>query len=174
MNDLELLNGIEADMEIGFEEKQGLFETFPDIKIEPSLTFTAHNLVKDEFASDEDRNTVTNINSEGANESNSSEDFDVICSNVRRNRRKASAPQRAVQIEFGQAHYLENSSESSQDHNDNVAVKDIQTLDINFHDKEHSYIKDDLDIKDNDELAYDLIQDINEDDIFKDLQEEAG
>lgn len=64
---------------------------------------------------------------------------------------------------------MENSSESSQDNTDSLTFTNIQNLSLKL--KEESL----LDFVEADDLCCeDLLQNITEDDIFKDLQDEAG
>ncbi|KAJ8961691.1 hypothetical protein NQ318_021290 [Aromia moschata] len=62
-----------------------------------------------------------------------------------------------------------NSSESSQDNIDSLNFTTIQNLGVTFNLNETG-----VDFGETDDLGEDLLRDINEDDIFKDLQEEAG
>ncbi|CAG9865360.1 unnamed protein product [Phyllotreta striolata] len=143
-------------------------DVLPDIKLEFSKFELDDNLIKTNFLSDEDSSSEANLVFDLNNESDSSEELDALSKTVRKNRRKASAPQRAVQIENCQSGSMENSSESSQDNTDNLTFTNIQNLSLKL--KEDSL----LDFAETDELCDDLLQNITEEDIFKDLQEEAG
>nr|XP_023018095.1 zinc finger protein 320-like isoform X2 [Leptinotarsa decemlineata] len=158
-------------MESPFEEtcsqKPSLLDSFPYIKNELPKYILDDNLMKSGFTSDEDSFNEPPITFDFNNESDSCEELDSLTKTVRKNRRKASAPQRAIQIESSQTGSIENSSESSQDNTDSLNFGNIQNLSLRM--------KDDslLDFGDSEELCDDLLQNISEDDIFKDLQEEA-
>ncbi|VEN46557.1 unnamed protein product [Callosobruchus maculatus] len=98
-----------------------------------------------------------------------SEDFDPVIKSVRKSRRKALVPQKAVQLDITQKLSLENSSESSQDYADSLRFTCIQnlSLDLSFKNSQE------LDIDDVD-FADDLFRDFAGDNIFKDLEEETG
>ncbi|CAH1993366.1 unnamed protein product [Acanthoscelides obtectus] len=97
------------------------------------------------------------------------EDFDPVIKSVRKSRRKALVPQKAVQVDVSQNLTLENSSESSQDYADSLRFSCIQnlSLDLSFKNSQE------LDIEEV-EFADDLFSDFAGDNIFKDLQEETG
>ncbi|KAG5874606.1 hypothetical protein JTB14_018816 [Gonioctena quinquepunctata] len=122
--------------------------------------------MKNEFTSDEDSFNEPPINFD-LNDSDSCEELDSLTKIVRKNRRKAAAPQRAIQIESSRMGSIENSSESSQDNTDSLNFGSIQNLSLR--------LKDDslLDCVESEEICGDMLQNISEDDIFKDLQEEA-
>ncbi|XP_056644334.1 zinc finger protein draculin-like [Diorhabda sublineata] len=141
-------------------------DILPDIKMEFPKFILDDNLMKNDFLSDEDCSSETHLTFNLNNDSNSSEELDSLTKNVRKNRRKASAPQRAVQIENSQSGSMENSSESSQDNTDSLTFTNIQNLSL----KDESL----LDFGEGDELCDDdLLDKISEDDIFKDLRDEA-
>ncbi|CAH1100136.1 unnamed protein product [Psylliodes chrysocephalus] len=144
----------------------------PNIKMEFPREFPKFvlddNLMKHNFLSDEDSSNEPHLTFDLNNDSDNSEELDSMSKTVRKNRRKASAPQRAVQIESSQSGSMENSSESSQDNTDSLTFTNIQNLSLKL--KEESL----LDFVEADDLCCeDLLQNITEDDIFKDLQDEA-
>ncbi|XP_050502316.1 zinc finger protein 300-like [Diabrotica virgifera virgifera] len=147
-------------------------DELPDIKLEEmKIEFPKFilddNLMKTDFLSDEDSSSEAHLTFDLHHDSDSSEELDSLTKCVRKNRRKAAAPQRAVQIETSQSGSMENSSESSQDNTDTLTFTNIQNLSLKL--KVDSL----LDFGEADELCEDLLQNINEDDIFKDLQDEA-
>lgn len=125
------------------------------IQIKHEMFENCDNFIKTEFISG---HTGSNLN-----DSDSSEDCDALFTKTRRNRRKALLPQRAIQSEACQSNSLGNSSESSQDHTENPSFENngpvLNTLLI--------------DSENTTEMQDELLQDINEENIFKDLQEEA-
>lgn len=128
------------------------------------LLFAEYNEIQD-FSSDESR-----LDSSLAIELVETSDYDESCdlnnklNKLRRNRRKPLLPQKTVQSEISQTESAGTSSECSQDDSQNVI--------INFTDSFIESAGDDhfLDLADGD----DLLQDIDEENIFKGLQEEAG
>ncbi|KAJ8956789.1 hypothetical protein NQ314_006665 [Rhamnusium bicolor] len=151
------------------DQKQDLFETLPEIKEEIPNFVLDESFMRNDFTSDDDSLIGTNINLNMKHDSDSSEDLYSPSKNeVRKNRRKASAPQRAVQLELSQSGSVGNSSESSQDNIDNLKFTSIQNLGVSLTLEGEvglDFVEDDL--------GDDLLEDISEDDIFKDLQEEA-
>ncbi|XP_072400287.1 uncharacterized protein [Diabrotica undecimpunctata] len=142
-------------------------DELPDIKIEFPKFILDDNLIKTDFLSDEDCSNEGHLTFDLHHDSDSSEELDSLTKSVRKNRRKAAAPQRAVQIEISQSGSMENSSESSQDNTDTLTFTNIQNLSLKLK------VESLLDFGEADELCEDLLQNINEDDIFKDLQDEA-
>lgn len=162
-------DSIVADLD---ENKQDFFETLsPEMKEEIPSFVLDENFIKNEFSSDDESIIGTNLTIDMKIESDGSEELDTPSkSEVKKNKRKASAPQRAVQHELSQSGSLGNSSESSQDNIDNLKFSNNQNLDdILAMEGETG-----LDFAEGDEIDEDLLQDINDVDIFKDLQEEAG
>lgn len=91
----------------------------------------------------------------------------------RRNRRKALQPQRAIHSEVSQSGSLENSSECSQDATESTFLKlmgqDNNILNLKT-DLFMSDTENDIELPDGE----DLLQDIDEENIFKGLQEETS
>lgn len=143
-------------------------ENLEEIKEEIPNLILDSRFVKDEFSSDDESLLGTGIKLEIENDSSSDESDSQLKNEIRRNRRKASAPQKAIQLELSQSSSLGNSSESSQD----IADKFNSPTDL-CNDIGNILMSDNencLDLTETDEL----LQEINEDDIFKDLQEETG
>ncbi|XP_063930726.1 zinc finger protein 226-like isoform X2 [Zophobas morio] len=118
------------------------------------------NFMKSDFTSDEERL--------GLNEDSDSEDDVFAKSNKRRSRRKSLVPQRAIQVD----HQSAPSSESSQDVSEHSHLNDVLEAVKSEEQAEKSLLADTMDtlvIPDNE----DLLSSISEEDIFKDLQEEA-
>ncbi|XP_018573109.1 zinc finger protein 540 [Anoplophora glabripennis] len=153
------------------ENKTDLFETFaPEIKEEIPSFMLDENFMKTEFSSDEESIMGANLTIDIKNDSDGSEELDSPSKfEVKKNKRKASAPQRAVQLELSQSSSVGNSSESSQDHIDNLKFSNNQNLDDILAIESETG----LDFAEGDEIDDDLLHDINDVDIFKDLQEEA-
>lgn len=154
------------------ENKQDLFETLsPEIKEDIPSFVLDENFMKNEFSSDDESIIGTNLNIDMKNESDGSEELDTPSKfEIKKNKRKASAPQRAIQLELSQGSSVGNSSESSQDNIDNLKFSNNQNLDdILAMEGDTGF-----DFAEGDEIDEDLLQDIKDVDIFKDLQEEAG
>ncbi|KAJ8980793.1 hypothetical protein NQ317_004795 [Molorchus minor] len=117
-------------------QNQGLFESlseFAEIKEEIPSFVLDDNFTKNEFISDEDSLIATNLVIDVKNDSDSCEDQDSCSKNeVRKNRRKASNPHRAIQLETSECGSVENSSESSQDNSDNLKFTNIPNLDVSL------------------------------------------
>ncbi|CAH0559133.1 unnamed protein product [Brassicogethes aeneus] len=146
-----------------YEIKNEYFEHMVDMKEEIPNLLLDDNFMKNDFHSDDESFMSANINIDFNNDSDS-EDFESSIKNeVKRNKRKALVPQRAVQLENSQ-----NSSESSQDKLDVALGLESfsgQQANLNlFLGKSGNMI---------DPMEEDILPEINEEDIFKDLQNEA-
>lgn len=138
-----------------FDDIEDMKEQIPDLLDE--------SFIKQELCHEKDSLIGANLN---LDDNDSGEEFDpILKSEVKKNRRKATAPQRAIQIENGS---IGNSSESSQDL--------VESLGTSFMNNQAGLCMI-LGVQDNiidPAEGGDILNEINEDDIFKDLQEEAG
>ncbi|KAJ8915195.1 hypothetical protein NQ315_015418 [Exocentrus adspersus] len=131
-------------------------------------------VMKSEFNSDDESIMENKLTIDVKAESDGSEEPDSPSRNeVKRNKRKASAPQRAVQLELSQSgSSVGNCSESSQDHLD-----DVKSVKYNGNENLNSILMmvggTGISLFEDEEIDEDLLQDINDVDIFKDLHEEA-
>lgn len=135
-----------------------------DLKVEmPYLTLLSDcdTLIKSEFSSDEEL---------GFNFNTDSEQFELSKkqSETRKNKRKALTPQRAAQNDFVQKNVTEHSLGTISDMMDNSNCPEDNIF-------SQIYLGNDLIFSDS-ELpeSEDLLRDIDEENIFKGIQEEAG
>lgn len=142
--------------------------TIEEIKEEiPSLIFSQYEgIIKDNFPSDEESlgnelNLPLSAESESDENYESSNKLEVI----RRNRRKPLLPQRAIQSEGSQNSSLGNSSECSQDPPENLILNFSESY-VQVREQDNDF----FDLPESD----DLLQDIDEENIFKGLREETG
>lgn len=135
----------------------------------PNLILAQYDgIIKNSFPSDGE-NVISNVLELPLSpESELEETYELLSKQnevLRRNRRKPLLPQRAVQSEFSRNSSFGNSSECSQDVPDNALLNINEGL-ITSSERENDF----FDLAEGD----DLLQDIDEENIFKGLREEAG
>ncbi|EEZ98380.1 zinc finger protein 557 isoform X1 [Tribolium castaneum] len=155
---------LEQEVSSSDQCKAEYLDNFLEIKEEiPNLILDeCENFMKNEFTSDEE--SGSNLHLDLNNDSESDEDDTAV--KKRRNRRKSLVPQKAVQLEVSQNGSMFSGSESSQD-----LIEKTQSLCSSDTNIDKFLLSDNLnalEMPDNDDLL-----NINEEDIFKDLQEEA-
>lgn len=132
-------------------------------------------LIKNEFDSDEDTLLTSDINfpfSPNGTFTDALESPKKCSDSARKNKRKNLTPQRAVQSELSQSNSLEgNSSECSQDIPESIANSFIEETGLDpALDPTQDLIISDSELPESE----DLLRDIDEENIFKGIQEEAG
>lgn len=164
MRHLELINFGLSDQADAKEESLDLGnikEDIPNLILSQYEGLIKQNLQSDDSIAANDLDIPLSPVAESDEESESLGKQNIV---LRKNRRKPLLPQRAVQSETSRNSSLENSSECSQDAIDNSAYSFSTHLLT-------SSVKDEFfDLADGD----DLLQDIDEENIFKGLREEAG
>lgn len=142
--------------------KQDSLLKLSDIKEEiPSLFLSAQYQPMKDFSSDDESELPLYFSE--SSDSDESDDSNKL-NKSRRNRRKPLLPQKTVQSEVSQTGSAGTSSECSQDASESIMLNFADTL------IESAADGDFLEFADGD----DLLQDIDEENIFKGLQEEAG
>lgn len=134
----------------------------------PSLIFSQYEgIIENDFPSDEESLVGNELDlplsaeSESDDNDESSNKLQVL----RRNRRKPLLPQRAIQSEGSQNSSLGNSSECSQDTPENLILNFNESF-VQVREQDNEF----FDLPESD----DLLQDIDEENIFKGLREETG
>ncbi|XP_044258079.1 zinc finger protein 845-like [Tribolium madens] len=155
---------LEQEVSSSDQSKSEYLDDFLEIKEEiPKLVLEeCENFMKNDFTSDEE--SGSNLNLDLNNDSESDEDDTTP--KKRRNRRKSLVPQKAVQLEVSQNGSMFSGSESSQD-----LIEKTPNLCPSETNIDKFFLTNNLnalEMPDNDDLL-----NINEEDIFKDLQEEA-
>lgn len=147
------------------DRKEEAIERLTGIKGEiPSLFFSQYNSAKD-FSSEDENHLDGDLALHFSESSDSDGSFDSDKrTKLRRNRRKPLLPQKTVQSEISQTGSVGTSSECSQDAAESAMLNFADTLIDSAADGDF------LDFADGD----DLLQDIDEENIFKGLQEETG
>lgn len=144
--------------------KEESLQILPSIKEElPNLFFPQYRTLQD-FTSDEESRLDGELALRLAETSDDSDGSCDFKNKSRRNRRKPLLPQKTVQSEISQTGSAGTSSECSQDATENIMLNFTDSF-INSTADGHF-----LEFADGD----DLLQDIDEENIFKGIQEEAG
>ncbi|XP_060523864.1 zinc finger protein 726-like [Cylas formicarius] len=143
------------------ESKRTWLQTFSDIKEFESLKNDIPPLFYEDFQSDEDNLSALNFDIKYDLDN---DDFEQVLRNdIKKHRRKAAAPQRAFQADLSQSKSIDLSSESSQDEIQ-IATDGVGLINNELTDGAESM----LDLEQGD-----ILQEFEDQDIFKDLQEEA-
>lgn len=131
----------------------------------PGLIFSQYEGINN-FPSDQESLVGNELDLPLSPESDSAASYESLnkLEVLRRNRRKPLLPQRAIQSEGSQNSSLGNSSECSQDAPENLILNFNETY-VQLRDQDEFF-----DLPESD----DLLQDIDEENIFKGLREETG
>lgn len=144
--------------------KEEPLDKLADIKQEiPNLFFPQYDQIMKDFSSEDEAHKLDFQLSE-ASDSDESSDSTKQNNPLRRNRRKPLLPQKTVHSEISQTGSAGTSSECSQDASESIMLNFADSLIDSAADGDF------LDLADGE----DLLQDIDEENIFKGLQEEAG
>lgn len=173
MRHLEVANSLQCNP-MHFDIKVEDLQNIQEIKQElPEFILSdCDNIIKNNFQND----SLNDLDLSLSPNSSISETYDLNLKQTltpRRNRRKALQPQRAIHSEVSQSGSIGNSSECSQDASDNIFLKFMGHDGIILNCKPDLFMSDcenDVDLPEGD----DLLQDIDEENIFKGLREETS